>query len=404
MEQSTALAGIKVLDLTQFEAGTSCTEALAWLGADIIKVENPVGGDQGRSASTDKTGFDSPYFMLLNANKRSITLNLRTSRGREMFTEMLKKADIMIENFAPGTIERLGFGFDAVHEINPRVIYAQIKGFGPGPYENYVSFDMIAQSAGGSLSLTGTPETEPLKPGPTIGDTGTGLHCAIGVLAALHQRQQTGKGQRIQVAMQDAVINFSRIAFARQALSGEAAVRSGNRSALGTTAPSGLYPCKGDGLNDYCFIYTSRAGNRHWDRLLKAIGREDLIGDERFNSPQKRWANHDEVDRLLTEFTRSRTKREVMQTLGDAGVPAGAVYDTLELTEDQALQDREMIVTVDHPERGKFTLPGWPVKMSDSHVEVDRSPLLGEHNTDVYAEWLGLSPDDLEDLKSQDVI
>ena len=304
--------------------------------------------------------------MLLNANKRSITLNLRTSRGREMFTEMLKKADIMIENFAPGTIERLGFGFDAVHEINPRVIYAQIKGFGPGPYENYVSFDMIAQSAGGSLSLTGTPETEPLKPGPTIGDTGTGLHCAIGVLAALHQRQQTGKGQRIQVAMQDAVINFSRIAFARQALSGEAAVRSGNRSALGTTAPSGLYPCKGDGLNDYCFIYTSRAGNRHWDRLLKAIGREDLVGDERFDTPQKRWANHDEVDRLLTEFTRSRTKREVMQTLGDAGVPAGAVYDTLELTEDQALQDREMIVTVDHPERGKFTLPGWPVKMSDS--------------------------------------
>ena len=404
MEQSTALAGIKVLDLTQFEAGTSCTEALAWLGADIIKVENPDGGDQGRSASTDQSGVDSPYFMLLNANKRSITLNLRTSRGREMFTEMLKKADIMIENFAPGTIERLGFGFDAVHEINPRVIYAQIKGFGPGPYENYVSFDMIAQSAGGSLSLTGTPETEPLKPGPTIGDTGTGLHCAIGVLAALHQRQQTGKGQRIQVAMQDAVINFSRIAFARQALSGEAAVRSGNRSALGTTAPSGLYPCKGDGLNDYCFIYTSRAGNRHWDRLLKAIGREDLIGDERFNSPQKRWANHDEVDRLLTEFTRSRTKREVMQTLGDAGVPAGAVYDTLELTEDPALQNREMIVTVDHPERGKFTLPGWPVKMSDSHVEVDRSPLLGEHNTEVYAEWLGLSPDDLEDLKSQDVI
>ena len=404
MEQSTALAGIKVLDLTQFEAGTSCTEALAWLGADIIKVENPVGGDQGRSASTDKTGFDSPYFMLLNANKRSITLNLRTSRGREMFTEMLKKADIMIENFAPGTIERLGFGFDAVHEINPRVIYAQIKGFGAGPYENYVSFDMIAQSAGGSLSLTGTPETEPLKPGPTIGDTGTGLHCAIGVLAALHQRAATGKGQRIQVAMQDAVINFSRIAFARQAVSGEAAVRSGNRSALGTTAPSGLYPCKGDGLNDYCFIYTSRAGNRHWDRLLTAIGREDLIGDERFDTPQKRWANHDEVDRLLTEFTRSRTKREVMQALGDAGVPAGAVYDTLELTEDQALQDREMIVTVDHPDRGKFTLPGWPVKMSDSHVEVERSPLLGEHNADVYAEWLGLSAGDLEELKSEDVI
>src|SRR5213076_1761589 len=368
MSQKTALADVKVLDLTQFEAGTSCTEALAWLGADVIKVENPRGGDQGRGASTNQPGVDSHYFMLLNANKRSITLNLSSPRGREIFTEMLKKADVMIENFAPGALERLGFGY--------------------GPYENYVSFDMIAQSVGGALSLTGTTETEPLKPGPTIGDTGTGLHCAIGILAALHQRERTGRGQQIKVAMQDAVINFSRIAFARQSASGKAAVRSGNRSALGTTAPSGLYKCKGGGLNDYCFIYTSRAGNRHWDRLLKAIGRDDLIGDERFNSPERRWTNHDEVDRILNEFAQSRTKVEVMQILGDAGVPAGAVYDTMEITQDAALQKREMIVTVDHPKRGKFTLPGWPVKMSDSHVAVDRSPMLGEHNAAIYAEWL----------------
>jgi formyl-CoA transferase len=342
--------------------------------------------------------------MLLNANKRSITLNLSSPRGRQMFTEMLKQADVMIENFAPGAIERLGFGYDVVQAINPRLIYAQIKGFGEGPYENYVSFDMIAQSVGGALSLTGTPETEPLKPGPTIGDTGTGLHCAIGILAALHQRERTGRGQQIKVAMQDAVINFSRIAFARQAASGKAAVRSGNRSALGTTAPSGLYPCKGGGLNDYCFIYTSRAGNRHWDRLLKGIGRDDLIGDERFNSPQKRWANHDEVDRILSEFTRSRTKQEVMKCLGDAGVPAGAVYDTMEIAQDRAIQQREMIVTVDHPQRGKFTLPGWPVKMSDSYVKVERSPLLGEHNADVYAAWLGYSADEVAKLKDEDVI
>ena len=404
MSQRTALEDVKVLDLTQFEAGTSCTEALAWLGADVIKVENPRGGDQGRGASTDQEGIDSPYFMLLNANKRSITLNLSSPRGRQMFTEMLKQADVMIENFAPGAIERLGFGYDVVQEINPRLIYAQIKGFGEGPYENYVSFDMIAQSVGGALSLTGTPETEPLKPGPTIGDTGTGLHCAIGILAALHQRERTGRGQQIKVAMQDAVINFSRIAFARQAASGKAAVRSGNRSALGTTAPSGLYPCKGGGLNDYCFIYTSRAGNRHWDRLLKGIGRDDLIGDERFNSPQKRWANHDEVDRILSEFTRSRTKQEVMKCLGDAGVPAGAVYDTMEIAQDRAIQQREMIVTVDHPQRGKFTLPGWPVKMSDSYVKVERSPLLGEHNADVYAAWLGYSADEVAKLKDEDVI
>src|SRR5437870_214744 len=188
---------------------------------------------------------------------------------------------------------------------------------------------MIAQSVGGALSLTGTTETEPLKPGPPVGDTGTGLHCAIGIRPPLHQRERTGRGQHIKVAMQDAVINFSRIAFARQAVSGKAAVRSGNRSALGTTAPSGLYKCKGGGLNDYCFIYTTRAGNRHWDRLLKAIGRDDLIGDERFNSPERRWANHDEVDRLLTEFTQSRTKAEVMQILGDAGGPHGAAISSL---------------------------------------------------------------------------
>src|SRR5436309_3693210 len=211
MSQKTALEDVKVLDLTQFEAGTSCTEALAWLGADVIKVENPRGGDQGRGASTDQQGVDSHYFMLLNANKRSITLNLSSARGRQIFTDMLKKADVMIENFAPGAIERLGFGYDIVREINPRLIYAQVKGFGEGPYENYVSFDMIAQSVGGALSLTGTVDTEPLKPGPTIGDTGTGLHCAIGILAALHQRARTGRGQRVTAAMQDGVLNLCRV-------------------------------------------------------------------------------------------------------------------------------------------------------------------------------------------------
>src|SRR5713101_1013270 len=245
MSQKTALEDVKVLDLTQFEAGTSCTEALAWLGADVIKVENPRGGDQGRGASTDQQGVDSHYFMLLNANKRSITLNLGSARGRHIFTEMLKKADVMIENFAPGAIERLGFGYDVVREINPRLIYAQVKGFGEGPYENYVSFDMIAQSVGGALSLTGTVDTEPLKPGPTIGDTGTGLHTAIGILAALYQRQATGRGQRIEVAMQETVINFCRIAYASQLLWNKPAPRIGNRSVVGTNAPSEAYPCKG---------------------------------------------------------------------------------------------------------------------------------------------------------------
>src|SRR5437764_15236577 len=187
MPQKTALADVKVLDLTQFEAGTSCTEALAWLGADVIKVENPRGGDQGRGASTDQQGVDSHYFMLLNANKRSVTLNLSTPRGREIFTELLKKADVMIENFAPGAIERLGFGYDVVRQINPRIIYAQVKGFGQdGPYKNLLAFDMIAQATGGSISITGETDGRPLKPVPTIRDTGTWLYCASSVTTVLY--------------------------------------------------------------------------------------------------------------------------------------------------------------------------------------------------------------------------
>ncbi|MCC2676593.1 MAG: formyl-CoA transferase, partial [Ramlibacter sp.] len=250
----TALEGVRVLDLTQFEAGTSCTETLAWLGADVIKVEEPKRGDQGRVQ--DRNGVDSPYFILLNANKRSITCNLKSEEGRAVFRELVKTADVVIENFGPGVIERLGFGWDDIHAINPRTIFAQIKGFGPGsPYANFLSFDMIAQAVGGAMSLTGDADGRPLRPGVTIGDTGTGLHCAIGILGALLQRAMTGRGQRVQVAMQDAVINFSRIAFATQASTGKPAPRTGNQSVLATSAPSESYRCKGDGPNEYCFIY-----------------------------------------------------------------------------------------------------------------------------------------------------
>src|SRR5918911_720952 len=299
-----ALAGVKVIDLTQFEAGTSCTETLAWLGADVIKVEEPTQGDQGRRASTDKVGVDSYYFMLLNANKRSVTLNLKEERGKEILRKMIEQADVFVENFGPGVIERLGFGYDVVSKINPRIIYAQVKGFAPdGPYGKFLAFDMIAQAAGGSLSTTGEKGGRPLKPGPTIGDTGTGLHTAIGILAALYQRQFTGKGQRIEVAMQEAVINFSRIAYGSQLLWGKAPERNGNRSVLGTSAPSDTYPCKPGGPNDWVFIYTSRAGNHQWQRLLTVMGREDLLDDPRFATPRDRVAHIDEVDDLIISWT-----------------------------------------------------------------------------------------------------
>jgi formyl-CoA transferase len=400
-----ALAGVKVVDLTQFEAGTSCTETLAWLGADVVKVEEPTRGDQGRHASTDRPGVDSYYFMLLNANKRSVTCNLKDERGRAVLRELIAKGDVFIENFGPGVIERLGFGYEAVREINPRIIYAQVKGFAPeGPYGSFLAFDMIAQAVGGALSTTGDPDQRPIKPGPTIGDTGTGLHCAIGILAALYQRQLTGRGQRIEVAMQEAVINFGRIAYASEALWGKPAPRVGNRSVLGTSAPSDVYPCKGGGPNDYCYIYTTRAGNHQWQRLLTAIGRDDLLDDPRFATPQDRLRHIADVDALIEPWTRERTKVEVMETLGRAGVPAGAVFDTHELSHDPFLRQRGMFATVRHPVRGDFTMPAWPVKMSDTEVAVTTAPLLGQHNEEVYAEWLGYRPERVSQLREEGAI
>jgi formyl-CoA transferase len=400
-----ALAGVKVIDLTQFEAGTSCTETLAWLGADVVKVEEPTQGDQGRRASTDRPGVDSYYFMLLNANKRSVTCNLKDERGRALLRRLIEQGDVFVENFGPGVIEKLGFGYETVREINPRMIYAQIKGFAPeGPYGSFLAFDMIAQSVGGALSTTGDPDQRPIKPGPTIGDTGTGLHCAIGILAALYQRQLTGRGQRIELAMQEAVINFSRIAYASQALWGRAAPRVGNRSVLGTSAPSDVYPCKGGGPNDYCYIYTSRAGNHQWQRLLGAIGREDLLEDPRFATPQDRVRHEREIDELLLPWTRERSKVEVMETLGRAGVPVGAVFDTDELLHDPFLRERGAFATVEHPVRGEFTMPAWPVKMSDSEVRVTTSPLLGQHTEEIYGDWLGCTPEQLAELREEKVI
>jgi formyl-CoA transferase len=400
-----ALAGVRVIDLTQFEAGTSCTETLAWLGADVIKVEEPSQGDQGRRASTDQVGVDSYYFMLLNANKRSVTANLKDERGKELLRELIRQGDVFVENFGPGVIERLGFGYEDVKKLNPRIIYASVKGFAPeGPYGKFLAFDMIAQSVGGALSTTGEADGRPLKPGPTIGDTGTGLHVAIGILAALYQREQTGRGQRVSAAMQECVINYSRIAYASTLMWGKPAPRLGNQSVLGTSSPSEVYPCKGGGKNDYVYIYTTRAGNHHWERLCHVIGREELLDDPRFSTNQARFQNRDQVDALLAEWTKTRTKHEVMETLGHAGVPAGAVFDTAELMEDAFLRERGMFVTVKHPVRGDTVIPGWPVKMTDTQVEITTSPLLGEHNDAVYGELLGKSPEQVAELRAEKVI
>lgn len=399
-----ALAGIKVVDLTQFEAGTSITETLAWLGAEVIKVENPIGGEQGRNASSERKDADSYYFMLLNANKKSVTLNLKSARGKEMLRELIRQGDVFAENFAPGVIEKLGFSYEEVAKINPRIVYATVKGFGKGsPFESNLAFDMIAQAAGGVMSITGEPDGRPLKPGVTLGDTGTGLHAVIGVLAALFQRTVTGRGQKVEVAMQDAMVNYCRIAYSRQLLTNKACERNGNSVVLGN-APCEVFKCAPGGHNDYVFIYTSRATNAHWERLCEVIGRLDLKADPRFATPPQRGNHADEINKQIEAWTSQFTKHEAMQKLGSAGVPCGAVMDTKELSDDPSMREREIFVEVDHAVRGKVVIPGWPVKMSDSYVPVKASPVLGANNADVYAEWLGLSKGDLEALKKEGVV
>lgn len=400
-----ALAGVRILDLTQFEAGPSCTEALAWLGAEVVKLENPKGGDQGRFAWTEKPGIDSWYFLLFNANKKSVTCDLKTEAGLDLVKRLAREADVFIENFAPGVIDRLGLGYDVLRQENDRLIYAQVKGFGEGsPYQDFLAFDMIAQSTGGLLSITGEPDGQPNKPGATLGDTGTGMLLAINILGALYQRQSTGKGQHIQAAMQDAMLQYTRVAYAVQALSGEPAPRAGSKIITGGTAPCGIYPCDPGGSNDYVYVYTSRAGNHHWDRLLSAIGRDDLKDDPRFSSPQNRMDNQAEVDDLLSQWTRQRSKHEAMMILGEAGVPAGAVNDTMEIYNDPNMEQRGVFQTMKHPERGDFKMPAWPVKMSGSDVPMEAAPLLGEHNATVLGDWLGLSEDEVDTLKSDGVI
>jgi formyl-CoA transferase len=396
-----ALAGVTVLDLTQYEAGPSCTEMLAWLGADVIKVEEPKMGEQGRWRVTEKPGVDSYYFMLLNANKRSVTLNLKSERGRQIFVDLVKHVDIVSENFTLGTMEGLGLGFDRLREINSRLIYLTVKGFGTyGPYSKYKSFDMIAQAAGGAMAITGFPGSPPLKPGPTIGDTGTGLHAACGVIAALFQRERTGTGQKVEVAMQDAVLNYVRVPMMGTYLTGKPTPRVGNR--LGAGPLGDIFKCAPCGPNDYVYLYCSNL--EMWHTLFATIGRPEIADDPRFTDRKERRNNIEALTQIVEDWTATRTKQEVMKIMGEAGVPCGAVLDSVELLNDPHLREREMVVTIDHPVRGKFTMPGCPIKLEDSPVEVKSAPLLGQHNAEVYRQMLGLGDTDLEELKQQGII
>jgi formyl-CoA transferase len=398
------LESVRVVDFTQFEAGPSCTEALAWLGAEVVKIENPKAGDPGRRLKPGQPDDDPWYFHQFNANKKSITLNLKSPRGLEIAKALLKKADVTVENMAPGTIERLGIGWEVAHALNPRLIYCRVKGFGEGsPFEKNLAFDMIAQATGGPMSVTGEPGRPPVKPGPSFGDTGTGMLMAISILAALYRRDRTGEGRRLEVAMQDAMIHYMRVPFSRQAKSREPVGRGGAK-VPGAPAPCNVYPCKPGGPNDYVYVFTSRANPEHWTRLLKVIGREDLLADPRYETMAARGAHESEVDAIIAAWTREHTKEEAMRLIGGAGVPAGAVLDTLELLNDPSLERRGIMQVIEHPTTGSYKMPAWPVRFDGAPPRVKRSPLLGEHNVEVLSGWLGMDGAEIAALKTEGIL
>jgi formyl-CoA transferase len=396
---SFALAGVRIIDMTHNQAGPACTQILAWLGADVIKLEEPGKGDVARVNMRDQAG-DSLFFLVLNANKRSLTLNLKTAEGKELFKKLMTAADVLVENFSPGALERLGLGYEVLQELNPRLIYATIKGFGTyGPYSTYKSFEPVAQAMGGAMSVTGFPHDPPTITWAAIGDSGTGMHLAIGILAALNQRHNTGRGQHVEVSMQDAVVNLMRVSLRDHQRLGRAMPRNGNQ--LGQTIPGSTYPCHPGGPNDYVFIFVPP---QMWPAFVEVLGRQDLKDDARFRTPEARWEHRDALNAIVTAWTQQHTKYEVMRLLGEAGVPSGACQDTGEVLADPHLRAREMIVDVEYPGRGTYQTVGCPVKLSASPARVTRPPQLSEHTDAVLQELCGATPEELPRLRQAGVI
>jgi len=393
-----ALSGIRVVDITNNQAGPSCGQMLAWFGADVVKVEEPGGGDIARRNMRDRPDADSLFFLSFNANKKSLTLNLKTPQGKDVFRRLLASADVLLENFGPGALDRLGFGYAALRTEYPRLVYASIKGFGSyGPHADYKSYEPIAQAMGGAMSVTGFADGPPTYTWAAIGDSGTGMHCVIGILAALMQRHTTGEGQHVEVSMQDAVVNLIRVALRDHQRFGKPLGRAGNQL---NAVPATTYRCAPGGPNDYVMLL---AQQQMWHALLKAIGREDLIGDARYETAEARAKHVDEVNAMIEAWTSTRNKYEVTKILAAAGVPCGAVQDTGEVLNDPHLHAREMIVEVPHPVRGSYLTAGNPVKLSASPTKIESAPLLGQHNEEVLTS-LGYGEADIAALKAAGAI
>jgi formyl-CoA transferase len=412
-----ALDGVRILDFTHVQSGPTCTQLLAWFGADVIKVEKAGNGDITREQLRDIPGVDSLYFTMLNHNKRSITLDTKSEHGKQVLERLVKHCDVLVENFAPGALDRMGFGWERIQALNPRMIMASVKGFGPGPYEDCKVYENVAQCAGGSASTTGFDDGPPLVTGAQIGDSGTGLHLALGIVAALYQRGATGRGQRVLAAMQDGVLNLCRVKLRdQQRLArtgtmkeypqpaagkfGSAVPRAGNSSGGGQ--PGTIVKCKGWETDPNAYLYFITQAPV-WKEICKVIGKEDWIADPNYATPDARLPRLKEVFETIEQWTLTKTKFEAMKLLNEHDIPCGPILSMEELANEPSLRATGTVVEVDHPTRGKYLSVGNPIKMSDSPTEVRRSPLLGEHTEEVLAE-LGFGAAEIAGLREKKVI
>ena len=413
-----ALEGIKILDFTHVQSGPTCTQLLAWFGADVIKVERPGVGDATRGQLRDIPVVDSLYFTMLNHNKRSVTLNSKSDKGKKILTKLIRECDVMVENFAPGALDRMGFPWEQIQKINPRMIYASIKGFGPGAYEDCKVYENVAQCAGGAASTTGMLGDVPTVTGAQIGDSGTGLHLALGIVTALFHREKSGRGQRVTAAMQDGVLNLCRVKLRdQQRLAhgvleeysqfgegipfGDATPRAGNDSGGGQ--PGRILKCKGweTDPDAYTYFITQAAA---WGNICEVIGKPEWAEDEKFATLEARLPHLNEVFETIEAWTMTKTKFEVMEICNPLNIPVGPILSMKELAEEPSLRETGTVVEVDHPERGPYLSVGCPIKLSDSIVEVERSPLLGEHTEEILQEVVGLSDDEIAEAKETGAI
>ncbi|MDB6103093.1 MAG: frc [Gammaproteobacteria bacterium] len=412
-----ALDGVRILDFTHVQSGPTCTQLLAWFGADVIKVERAGAGDVTREQLRDIPEVDSLYFTMLNHNKRSITLDTKSPSGKEILEKLIKQCDVLVENFAPGALDRMGFTWERIQALNPKMIVASVKGFGPGPYEECKVYENVAQCAGGAASTTGFDDGPPLVTGAQIGDSGTGLHLALGIVAALYQRNSTGRGQKVLAAMQDGVLNLCRVKLRdQQRLArtgvmqeypqypngefGDAVPRAGNASGGGQ--PGSIVKCKGWETDPNAYLYFI-AQAPIWKEICKVIGKEDWITDPDYATPNARLPRLKLVFEAIEKWTMTKTKFEAMDLLNSHDIPCGPILSMKELADEPSLRATGTIVEVDHPKRGKYLTVGNPIKLSDSITEVKRSPLLGEHTDEVLAE-LGYGAQDIAGFRVKKVI